>query len=118
MHAFKVGDKGRTRGGDSYEVIAVEPRGHKFQLAVLINGDRLACRYASGSASSGDNRPRHSDLLPPTRTKYVNLVVTHFRGSPVVIASKPFDSADQAQAHARTTGGAYAAIAVPVEAPA
>lgn len=116
---FKVGDKGRTRGGESYEVIAVEPRAKYYTLAVFFH-DReiILMRSAAGRVNAADRPHQSGDLLPPTCTKYVNLAAVTFRGEPSIASSQLFDSADDARSKACATDVRYAAIAVPVEMPA
>ena len=100
---IKVGVKGKTRGGDDYEVIAVEPRADR-PVIVLVGSATDALR---GDGSVWSDGPYASDLLPPTRTVYVNFYYGR------TLASY---HASETLARAACCGDAIA-IAVPVEIP-
>ena len=67
---IKVGVKGKTRGGDDYEVIALEPRIDRPVL-VYTRGD-VQARGPDGRVNIHVEGTNRLDLLPPTRTVYVN----------------------------------------------
>lgn len=64
-YEFKVGDTGKTRGGQPYRVLATDANGG-WPLVALVNGD-VETKLLDGRAWSNQS---HSitDLLPPTRT--------------------------------------------------
>lgn len=72
VYLFKVGDKGRTREGNEYEVIAVYDQCFaplRKQLAVLIDG-YLCRREVDGRYAYNQERNRGDDLLPPPTYVY------------------------------------------------
>ena len=72
-HTFKVGDKGKTRGGDDYEVIYVFDEPMAFGAIVLAtvkykDGQKYPRMYTSGGKFSTAHCLRHHlDLIPPER---------------------------------------------------
>lgn len=76
-YQFKVGDKGKTREGKAYEVLAVD---HDFKdrpVIAKIADSRLKNRWylarrATDGTAEADGDAMGIDLMPPTRTVYVN----------------------------------------------
>ncbi len=63
---FKTGDKGKTRGGDYYEVVAVLDREDVKELVILWyeddnSGPIITTRHLDGTFGGIE----HQDLLPP-----------------------------------------------------
>lgn len=92
-HTFKVGDKGKTRGGDGYEVTAV---GRKAVLVEICNCEvsrRLDGFYA------GPDVPDCQDLLPPTKRirGWVNIYST-LHGSPFICTAGDYFHKDRRSA--------------------
>lgn len=72
-YTFKVGDKGKTRSGRDYEVLAVDTRLAASVVALIIGstgGAYTEQRWIDGRNVIGKDTA--ADLLPPTRTVYVN----------------------------------------------
>ena len=72
-YTFKVGDKGKTRGGEDYEVICVEPRVTEGEKMVsLVSG---SLRFYEGDGSYWcDGSESKYDLIPPSRKVKVRFV--------------------------------------------
>lgn len=104
-HGYKVGDKGKTRGGAPYEILLVDARLGVFPVRALVEGELYAC--------TADGRyfdrlePYVNDLLPPSRTVYVNFYADG--------DAKWHESAAAAEEWAINPG--LIALAVPVEIP-
>lgn len=114
-YQFKVGDKGKTETGSDYEVISLlSPPVDNWALIARITGKGLGVgavlyRTAEGkSMCSYDKKGSFGDLLPPTRTVYVNLYKEH-------MCYEYFVSEEDARRVARITSFKVVAIAVPVE---
>lgn len=72
-HVFAVGDKGKTKGGDSYKVLAIT-EGRTYNVITLI-AEQLTEHTVDGSYLNNSRRSSVNDLLPPvkTRTVYANV---------------------------------------------
>lgn len=116
-YKFKVGDRGKTRGGKDYEVIAVEVVGlaKGRSIVVVVEG------YAYGLTAEGKEYGESSsscsisfDLLPPEQYLYVNIFTNEGHHG-----TYPYSSEDKAKAEAARSLQAhpdvvYHAIALPV----
>lgn len=111
-YQFKVGDKGKTRDGrKEYEVISISDRVDRGLVAVIKYLDdeqhRIGTWYPNGMFMPG--KPQKDDLMPPTRTVYVNFYSNSI--------SRYFDSEQHARAYPPLHCVETIAIAVPVEIP-
>lgn len=127
-YKFKVGDKGKTRRGSRYRVVADDRLHGRFPVVALVEwrndehpdgvGEALEGFTSTGgySLSAHEN---DGDLLPPTVTKYLNAwynTTTRVCGAclhPSAQAAK--DAA--ASAAAASADRTYVQVAVPVEVP-
>ncbi|MDE2467342.1 MAG: hypothetical protein KGL35_00980 [Bradyrhizobium sp.] len=100
-YQFKVGDKGKTRDGRDYEVIAISPE--LDQPVIVVVRGSVGQHCADGRYWNLGSHCR--DLLPPvqTRTVYVNVYWDHVGDA----YSNPDDAREAADCRA-------IAVAVPV----
>ena len=125
-YKFKVGDKGKTRRGSRYRVVADDHLHGRFPVVALVEWRIGAIGFQGkteesleGFTSTGgyshNADENDGDLLPPTVTKYLNVWyntttwVCEARLHPSTHAAK-----DAAAASADRT---YVQVAVPVEVP-
>lgn len=109
-YRFKVGDKGKTRNGHNYRVIADDYKGNfsgQTILALIDDGsggrETPVARYTDGRLTR--EKELGNDLMPPTRTVYVNLYDN----------GDAFHHEEEAKAKKMAGKGRCFAVAVPVE---
>lgn len=108
-YEFKVGDKGKTRGGDDYEVVYVDRTLTEYhQVYAKVAGYQTLLRYnITGTHNTSEDSL--FNLMPPSRTVYVNVY------EPDTFESFAYNTEEEARASAAD----YAlAVAVPVTIPA
>lgn len=112
-YKFKVGDKGKTRGGgNDYEVIRIlQPSG--IVVAVL-NPHTGGCEVVGSYFADGhmyESTAHTLDLMPPQRVVYLN-IWTSTNGAAIAIG---YDTAERATVSAgrRSDGCDYDHIALP-----
>lgn len=121
-YKFKVGDKGKTRRGNRYRVVADDRLNGRFPVVALVEwrigatdgvGEEL-----EGFTSTGGRLPtaheNDGDLLPPTVTKYLNA----WYNTTTWVCAYLYPSAQAAKdAAAASADRTYVQVAVPVEVP-
>lgn len=98
MYKFKKGDKGKTRSGDSYEVVIDDLNNAMFPLVVRLKYESVGEEDMTMCTCFGRvhmHRECDADLLPPTKTVWYSL----FKSGP---GCRYFDT----EAEAHLTGAA------------
>lgn len=119
-HTYQVGDKGTTKGGQPYRVIAVDVTDLADDETIVAVVDGEISLYHQDGCYFAENAASHFDLTPPKRTVYMN-VLTGQRAAYFDTAAKAEESARRYEAarvrSSRFDGSALLAVAVPVEIP-